>query len=209
MRYSMSGKSGFIVALLFISFLVGCNDKGTEPIKEKSNTLLPLAVGNTWRYKLYNQSSDSTGQVIWVVDKKISIDENEYFLISSTGFGNSTIVAKLETGGLFFSYYDSTDGFTSPFFFKYPANDNETYQYQIPNTDSLLTITVKKQNIVIGNQTYSCYGYVNQNLNPYFPFMYFAENIGLVRHKLVYNTANGIDTTHYFIYDLQSESLNN
>jgi len=193
--------------LFSISFFVGCNDKSTEPIEEKTNTLLPLALGNTWNYKLYNQSSDSTGQVIWNVIKKITVDSKEYFLITTTGFGNSSFVAKSETDGLFFSYYDSTNGFTSPFFFKYPADDNETYQYRMIGTDSILNITVKKQNLLIGNQYYSCYSYINQNMNPYFPFMYFAENIGLIRHKFVYNSGNGIDTTHYFIYDLQRKSL--
>jgi hypothetical protein len=201
--------SVFFAAILFISFFFGCSDKGTEPIEEKSNTILPLADGNTWYYKLYNQSSDSIEQVIWIVDKKISIDNKEYYLINSTGFGNHSFVAKQEADGLFFSLYDTTNGFTSPFFFKYPAKDNETYQYHIPNTDSLLNITVKKQNLLIGGQTYSCYGYVNQNLNPYFPFMYFAENIGLVRHKLVYYTVNGVDTSKYVVYDLQSKSLRN
>lgn len=195
--------------LISTSFFVGCNEKSTEPIEEKTNTLLPLAIGNTWNYKLYNQSSDSTGQVIWTINKKIIVDSKEYFLITSTGFGNNSFVAKLETDGLFFSYYDSTNGFTSPFFFKYPADDNETYQYQMIGTDSILNITIKKQNLLIGNQNYSCYGYINKNLNPYFPFMYFAENVGLIRHKLVYNSGNGIDTTHYFIYDLQSKVLYN
>ena len=195
--------------LVSISFFVGCDEKSTEPIEEKTNTLLPLALGNTWNYILYNQSSDSTGQVIWNVNNKITVDSKEYFLISSTGFGNYYFAARVETNGLFLSIYDSTDGFVSPFFYKYPADDNETYQYQIPNTDSILIITVKKQNLLIGNQNYYCYGYINQNLNPYFPFMYFTENVGLIRHKLVFNTGNGIDTTRYFIYDLQNKSLNN
>jgi len=192
-----------------ISFFIGCEDKSTEPIEEKTNSLLPLAVGNTWNYKLYNQISDSTGQVIWKIIEKISIEGKEYFLITSTGFADNYFVAQNESNGLFLSIYDSTNGFVSPFFYKYPAEDNETYQYQIPNTDSILNITVKKQNLIIGNQNYICYGYINQNLNPYFPFMYFAANIGLIRHKLVFTTGNGIDTTHYFIYDLQNKSLNN
>lgn len=197
-----------LFAVLFsISFFFGCDEKSTEPNEEKTNTLLPLALGNTWYYKLYNQSSDSTGQVIWNVNKKITVNTKEYFLITSTGFGNNYFAARVESNGLFLSIYDSTNGFVSPFFFKYPAEDNETYQYQIPNSDSTLIITVRKQNLLINNQHYYCYGYINQNLNPYFPFMYFSENVGLIRHKLMFNTGNGIDTTHYFIYDLQSKSL--
>ena len=198
-----------ILFLLCILILVACEDKSTEPIQEKTNTLLPLAVGNTWNYKLYNQSSDSTGQVIWNITKKITIDSKEYFLIASTGFGSSYFACKNENNGLFLSTYDTLNGLKSPFFFKYPANDNETYQYQMQGTDSILNITVKKQSLLIGNQNYNCYSYVNENLNPYFPFMYFAENVGLIRHKLVYNSGHGIDTTIYFIYDLQSLSLTN
>jgi hypothetical protein len=201
--------SVLFAVLISTSFFIGCEDKSTEPTEEKTNSLLPLAVGNTWNYKLYNQISDSTGQVNWNVLQKITLDGKEYFLISSTGFGNGYFVTQTESNGLFLSSYDSVNGFKSPFFFKYPAEDNETYQYQIPNTDSILNITVKKQNLLISNQNYNCYGYINENLNPYFPFMYFAENIGLIRHKLVYNSGNGIDTTHYFIYDLQSKTLNN
>lgn len=199
----------YFAALLSFSILIGCNDKSTEPVEEKSNTLLPLAVGNTWNFKLYNQSSDSTGQVIWNVSKTISVNGSEYFLINSSGFGNNYFAAKNGINGLFLSVYDSINGFTSPFFYKYPAENNETYQYQLDDTDSILNVTVKKEIVKIGNQSYSCYGYINQNLNPYSPFMYFAENIGLIRHKLVFNTGNGIDTTHYFIYDLQNKSLNN
>lgn len=78
-----------------------------------------------------------------------------------------------------------------------------------PDTDSILTITVKKQNLTINNHIYDCYGYINENLNPYFPFMYFEENIGLIRHKLVFVSGSGIDTTHYIVYDLQNKVLNN
>jgi hypothetical protein len=205
----MFKESYLILFLLAIFILVGCEDKSTEPIEEKTNTLLPLAVGNTWNYKLYNQYSDSTGQVIWNINRSINVDGKDYFLISSTGFGNYYFAARVESNGLFLSIYDSINGFVSPFFYKYPANDNETYQYQMIGTDSILNITVKKQNIIIGNQNYSSYGYINLNLNPYFPFMYFAENVGLIRHKLVFQTGNGIDTTHYFIYDIQSLSLTN
>ena len=201
--------SALLIASLTFSFFIGCDEKATEPTEEKPSTLLPLALGNTWNYKLYNQSSDSTGQVIWNVNNIMNIDGKDYFLISSTGFGNNYFAARVETNGLFLSIYDSTNGFVSPFFYKYPAENNETYQYQIPNTDSILIITVKKQDLLIGNQNYYCYGYINQNLNPFFPFMFFAENVGLIRHKLVFNTGNGIDTTHYFIYDLQSKVLNN
>lgn len=195
--------------LLAIAILVGCEDKSTEPIEEKPNTLLPLAVGNTWNYKLYNHISDSTGRVVWEIIQKISVDGKEYYLISSSGFADNYFVARNETNGLFLSIYDTTNGFVDPFFYKFPAEDNETYQYQMQGTDSILNITVKKQILLIGNQNYNCYSYVNENLNPYFPFMYFAENVGLIRHKLVFRTGNGIDTTHYFIYDLQSLSLTN
>lgn len=203
----MSKAFVLFAVLITTSFFTGCSDKIIEPIEEKTNTLLPLAVGNTWNYKLYNSASDSMGQVIWTITKKISVDSKEYFLITSEGFGNKYFAARNESNGLFFSIYDSINGFVSPIFYKYPANDNETYQYQMPGTDSILNITVKKQNLMIGNQSYNCYGYINQNLNPYFPFMYFSENIGMVRHKLVYNTGNGIDTTNYFIYDLHSKTL--
>ena len=203
-------RASVIIAVLFsISFFVGCEDKSTEPSEEKTNTLLPLAIGNSWNYKLYTQYSDSTGQVHWNITQTISIDSLEYFLISSTGLGNSYFATRNEKDGFFFSGYDSINGFTWPFFFKYPAEDNQTYQYQMLGTDSVLNITVKKQILTIGDKSYSCYGYINQNLNPYFPFMYFAENIGLIRHKLVLNTGHGIDTTHYFIYDLQSKSISN
>ena len=198
-----------LAVLISTSFFIGCDDKSTGPTEDMTSTLLPLALGNTWNYKLYNQSSDSTGQVIWTVNKKITVDSIEYFLIASTGFGNNYFAARIESNGLFLSIYDSINGFVSPFFYKYPVNDDETYQYQMIGTDSILNITVKKQNLIIGNQNYSCYGYINLNLNPYFPFIYFAENIGLIRHKLVFNSGNGIDTTHYFIYDLQSKVLNN
>lgn len=200
--------AALFIAFLTFSFFIGCDEKSTEPTEEKPSTLLPLALGNTWNYKLYNQSSDSTGQVIWSVNSIINVDGKDYFLITSTGFGNNYFAARIESDGLFLSIYDSTNGFVSPFFYKYPAEDNETYQYIIPNTDSTLFITVKKQNLLINNYNYHCYGYINQNLNPYFPFMYFSENIGLVRHKLVFNTGQGIDTTRYFIYDLQNKKLN-
>ena len=37
--------------------------------------------------------------------------------------------------------------------------------------------------------------------------MYFAENTGLIRHKMVYTVGVTIDTTRYFIYDLQNVVL--
>ncbi|MCK6613544.1 MAG: hypothetical protein L6Q47_04855 [Ignavibacteriaceae bacterium] len=203
-------KSFVLLAVLLPAvFFAGCKEQTTEPTREQTNTLLPLALGNSWKYKLYNQSSDSTGQVVWTVDKKIIVDSLEYFFIRTTGFTNNSYVARIESDGLFLSAYDSLNGFSFPFFFKYPADDNETYQYKMIGSDSILNITVKKQNLLIGNQNYSCYGYINQNLNPYFPFMYFSENIGLIRHKLVWYVGGRIDTTYHFIYDLESKTINN
>ncbi len=118
MRCNMFRTSVLFTVFLSFSFFVGCEDKSTEPLEEKTTTLLPLAVGNTWNYKLYNQISDSTGQVIWNITKKILVNGNEYYLITSTGFGNSYFVAKNESDGLFLSIYDSTNGFVSPFFYK-------------------------------------------------------------------------------------------
>jgi len=205
----MYRESYLILFLLGILILVACEDKSTEPIEEKTNTLLPLAVGNTWNYKKYNQSSDSICIETWSILNKTSVDDKEYFLITITGFGNGYLVARSESNGFFLSGFDSTNGFSWPIFFKYPAEENEIYQYQIPETDSILNIKVIKQNLVVNNHNYSCYGYIHLNGNPYFPFMYFAENVGLIRQKLVYNSGHGIDTTIYFIYDLQSLSLTN
>jgi len=196
-----------VASLIVITFVLGCSDNISTPKIVETNSLLPLKVGNTWNYKIYNRFSDSTGQVNWIITKKISVDGKEYFLISSTTFGNEYFVARNEDNGFSLSTYDTTNGITSPFFFKYPANDNEIYQYQIPNSDSILTIKVTKETIAINNKNYDCYGYTNENLNPYFPFMYFSENIGLVRHKLVFYSVNRIDTTNYIIYDLQNEEL--
>ncbi len=199
-----------LFAFLFsLALLIGCYDNISNPLDAKTNSLLPLAEGNTWNYKLYNQSSDSTGQVTWFITNKISVDGKEYYLINSTGFGNSYFAAQNEDDGLFLSTYDTSNGFKSPFFFKYPAVDGEIYQYQIPNSDSILNIKVEKQILLIAGKSYDCYGYINQNVNPYFPFMYFSENIGLVRHKLVFTTLNGIDTSKYFIYDLLDMVVSN
>ena len=198
-----------IVLLTALLSIIGCNDKSTEPTEENTNYLLPLTVGNTWNYKLYSSSSDFTGQITWTITQKITLSAKEYYLITMTGsFGTNYYVVKNEDDGLFLSRFDSTKGLTSPFFFKYKAQDEETYQYQIPNTDSTLFITVKKQKLSIGNEVYNCYGYINKNFNPYFPFMYFAKNVGLVRHKLVYSYGQGIDTSQYFVYDLQNKVLN-
>lgn len=198
----------FVIILL--SFLTACNEKSTEPINESTKTILPLAEGNMWNYKIYNETLDSLGAAVWEINRRVIVDSEEYYLIETTGFGRGYYLAKQQSDGLFLSAYDSTEGFNSPFFFKYPANDNETYQYQIEGTDSILSITVKKQNILIGNKNYSCYAYINHNfeVNPNNPFMYFAENIGLIRHKLFYYSVNGIDTTKYFIYDLQNKIIN-
>ena len=199
-----------LLILLSFSFLLGCNEKSTEPIAETANTILPLAEGNVWNYRIYDQSSNSIGQVVWKINKKVTVGSEEYFLIEMNGFGNGSYLAKHQSDGLFLSSYDSTNVFSSSLFFKYPANDNETYQYQMVGTDSILSITVKKQNLLIGDENYSCYAYINHNLkvNPNKPFMYFAENIGLIRHKLYHYTANGIDTTKYILYDLESKIIN-
>lgn len=206
---------------LFSFFLLaatfwGCKENTTESPSEKTNKLIPLTVGNTWNYKLYNSSSDSVGELIWKISRKILVDDKEYFLIEGAGFFGGDFVALEQNDGYLLSTYDSINGLTSPFFYKYPADNNETYQYELPDNhyqypgkDSVINITVRKQVITIQNQNYNCYAYINENLTPNSPFAYFAENVGLVRHKLIYVTQNEIDTTNYYIYDLQNKSLNN
>jgi len=197
-----------IISVFIIALFWSCNNITSEPTAVKTNSLLPLTVGNSWSYKRYDRSSRPPTQIDWLVTKTITIEGKEYFLITTNENGNNYFVARNEDTGLFFSSYDTTQGFTYPFFFKYPADDNEIYNYQPANTDSILTVKVTKQTITLNNQDYNCYSYTNENFNPYFPFMYFSENIGLIRHKLVYFSGNrGIDTTNYIIYDLQNKVL--
>lgn len=195
---------------------LGCNENSAESRVDKKNKLLPLAVGNTWNYKLYSSSSDSVDELTWSVSRKIMIDDNEYFLIKGAGLFGGDQVAREQSDGFLLASYDSINGLTSPFFYKYPAENNETYQYELPDNqyqypgkDSVISVTVKKQVITIQNQDYDCYAYINENLTPNSPFAFFAENVGLVRHKLVFVTQNEVDTTHYYIYDLRNKSLNN
>jgi hypothetical protein len=197
---------GFLILVFSLS---GCDKEITfEPSTQSQKQLMPLQIGNSWNYKLYNHISDSTGIVNWTVNKKILLDSTEYYFINTAGFGNSQFLAKNVDGGLFLSMYDSLAGIKSPFFFKYPAENNEVYSYQIPGTDSILNLKVEKSTIILSGNSYKYYGYYNMNFNPYFPFMYFSEDVGLIRHKAVFASPNSIDTSKYFIYDLQNYVIN-
>lgn len=198
--------SSLLILLFLFAFIAGCSEKGTEPSETKKNVLLPLSIANQWNYILYSSVSDSIGQVNWNIEADTTIQGKEYFLIKVSGFiSDFYYLARNETDGLYLSV-DSI--FASHekqyFYFKYPAEDNEVYQFTFPDTDSTITVKVKKYSLTVKNKNYDCYGYINENVNPYFPFMYFSVNKGLIRSKAVFMWNGGIDTSSYFIYDLQN-----
>jgi hypothetical protein len=145
------------------------------------------------------------------IDDTITINGTQYFTINNDVISFPTWIATNEADGLILSDI-STDSseIVNPLFFKYPAEDGEIYNYQIPNTDSIIIFEVVRINLKIEDNIYECYGYYNHNLHSYFPFMYFCPGIGMVRHKLVYyNDIIQSDTSNTRIWDLNSYSLVN
>lgn len=199
----------FAGLFLAVQLFTGCNKENTtEPISTTQKSLLPLSVGNTWNFKLYNHTTDSAGQVNWSINSVITIDTTDYYLISSSGFGTNDFVARKLEDGIVIAYYDSVNGMRGYSFFKHPAENNEVYQFQIPGTDSTVNMKVEIGEMNLAGQVYQFYGYYNLNLNPHHMFMFFSENIGLIRHKTFFVGPQGMDTTKYFIYDLQSYTVN-
>ena len=160
------------LSLAFISLLL-FNSCDTIVEVENNSVLLPLSVGNYWKYKIYTYSS--TGEILSNLNDSLLMSIDEEVIVNLDGkfykggimtrkFGNNIyaetkwIYSNLNDGLYYLGGYADTDTlYRKNLYLKYPVVENETWQHSymafdlitktfIYDSDSTTTITCQSLN---------------------------------------------------------------
>ncbi len=191
---------------VFFLIILSCSDSSTN-VAKADNRLWPLTIGNKWQYNVYDNSGKIVNKTELEVTGVFLENDAEYAVITVRDRDGNRMrewLAKNESDGLVLAIMSSDSSVSNPLFLKYPVASNERYEYKIPDTDSVLTMEVKRELLNIDSVKYDCYAYFNHNIHSFFPIMDFSENIGLIRHKLIYMRRNGPDSSRVLTWELDS-----
>lgn len=125
-----------IFAMATTPFLTTCTDRTSVSVDENDDTqansdlsaLLPLKVGNQWRYNYEDNSNGISGSLTWEIIEKRDLDGQTGYLLkqtlSVTGL-NRTLIISRKSGGIYVNGVINSTGnetiYTSPRpFLKYP-----------------------------------------------------------------------------------------
>jgi hypothetical protein len=169
-------KKQLIVLVTLILTLVGCNDNSTlENELNNNKVLIPLTVGNQWKYN--RTFYDSSGTVL---NRDTILCNVEY----------DTVFENEKWYKTFWGYLNNKpDGvhqyFTNPLNVQilqwpFPSSENNSY---ITGANGIITVISIKENYTTPLKTFKCYHYkiIYDNSNNYEQDYYFCPGIGYVK----------------------------
>ena len=177
-------KKFLIFGLLFL-FFGGCSQNAPTQLQYREQTLMPLKEGNQWNYFSYSLSpgnlKSAAREFHWQIVEPVIIDGEQYYRSFFTREGAEAPVSVIRnrTTGLFIAFYDSTSqNFTAPLLFKYPAREGEIYFFG-------KEIAVSSATVEVPAGTFNCLAYRMQE-GTFRITYYFAPGVGMVRSKMEY-----------------------
>jgi hypothetical protein len=199
-------KNLIVISVIVVLLIFSCNSSTDSSDQPETSVLMPLAIGNSWRYLEYQSSSpDKKSDFSLTVSDTFSVDNILLYKLTFNPHEKDEWLMYQDKSGL----YLIDDGLNLSHYFKYPAENGETYNYYCPYSDSTFNFEVSINHMVVDSSSYLSYGYFNHNLHSLFPFLYFSPNIGLIKHKLIfYNNIATNDTSVMMLWDLTSYALN-
>ena len=146
---------------------------------------MPLKEGNRWDYRSYSLSpgnlKSAAREYHWQIVEPVIIKGERYYRsqFAQEGVEAPTAVIRNDQKGLFIAFYDSTSqDFTAPLLFKYPAQNGEIYHFG-------KQIVVSNATIQVSAGIFNCLAYHMEEGNLKITY-YFAPGVGMVRSKMEY-----------------------
>lgn len=196
----------FIILVLF----AGCGDSGTET-SGNDNEIIPLAIGNTWIYKVYNIHSSNKDSLLlsdtitMTITYKINIDGEDWYYINES---EKSLFTNRSSGLWILEFDDTTniDVSKAMLYYKYPTVVGDRFPTDTAGAQTVST----SYKVVCGAGTFNCIRYVDikehifEN-NGYF----FKAGVGMVRQEVIthIDTNRVIPDTIWIRMDLESYSL--
>jgi len=159
---------------VLLTSVVGCSDKDSVVDPGAPDTLMPLAVHNTWTYQDVPSPGPPTagGEVITILGTK-TIDGELYFTIADNG------VLRNRNNGLFVAQYFDVGGFSDDLLFRFPIGDGESYTYDYISGGSV-EILATRTTVTVPAGTFDCIKYTLTSVS-HESYLCFAPGVGLVR----------------------------
>ncbi len=176
-----------VATFLFAAFAGRSGDESLEQARSE-DFLLPLKVGNSWVYKSF-ELDPTTGDTTSFTEDSLriigttTIRGSLYFVLSSD---TNKDVAQNRSDGLFIADYDPHfDEFFDDLFFKFPAQNGESYTYDLIDGGQV-RVKVTNETVTVPAGTFHSYVYQFIDL-PLESVFYFAPGVGLIHIKNLFN----------------------
>lgn len=188
------------LCLAVVTFnLFGCSDKATEPEPPTEGYIVPLHVGNQWKYEVTDYENNTVDTIDIVIQSEQIVNGVKTYRISRSFRHEDTTFL-----------YNSSEYFWSHFFLlgskfympKYPCKTGDMwvidtiYRDGIAKEQIRLTVISTNAQRIINGKNYTCYHYKEawhealngKILSVFTTDCYYVPNIGLVEQVyLVYH----------------------
>lgn len=166
--------------LVLISLIAsGCSILGTDD--NHADVLIPLEIGNSWRYQVRYNSNEIKYYTVTIADK-VTIDSNSYFQLGiryDSGYVEKNNFIRNTREGAIFLYYIPDRDYKESNFFRYPVEGSATYHYTDVRGFTFEYKVKSVQEEVPAGQ-FSTYSYSGYDADAGIK-IYFAPNVGIVR----------------------------
>ncbi len=197
----------------FVLLFSACSDKTTEPQPtEKQNYIVPLSVGNQWRYREISIAKEGSSTVKEEKLYTLSIQSEEII----NGAKEYNILNSLYDK-IYMRWYNTAEGFLSnafninyrEFSAKYPCKKGDTWVIdtfirtddqgnKIGKFTSKMTVISSNEARIVNGNNYTCYHYqrtyndlaTKEPIANSFTDFFYSVNIGLVEEV---NTTEGFE----------------
>lgn len=128
----------------------------TPPKRSSKNEIVPLSVGNYWKYKFtdYESSNPTIRYSEEHITQDTIIDFQEYFVLEQVGFDNKMFSFNDNSG---YNQIPNIFDFNFGMYVKYPAQVGDEFYYN-QFVDSVKIISINKK-ITVPAGTFECYHY--------------------------------------------------
>ena len=186
-----------IIILLALSACTSAPTTESSSSNEKQPGLVPLAVGNTWKYM---ENNNEKTIIISSVEKSQSVNGVTWFLYNEMGDRFWVRNQGMEQ----YESYDSANMDSINF-----SNINEQLVLAKPDgkiksyyvEQDLITYKPCLSPITVKAGTFECHTYTFDMGDGYYSISYYAKNIGVVLNK--YNSNTGYSETELIEYNLK------
>jgi len=193
-------KHALLSLAVAVFILFGCSDKATEPEPPTEGYIVPLAIGNQWKYELTRYMNKTVDTIDIAIQSEQTVNGvKKYGILHSDRYQDT--IYSYNSSEYFWSHF--CIGFAKFYMPKYPCKTGDMwvidtlYRNGSGKQENRLTVVSTNAQRIINGKNYTCYHYreawhdalSGEILSALTTDYYYAPSIGLVEQVyLLYHT---------------------